>query len=559
MSGEDTRPGGRADARLSASDVDLDRAYRVLNERPQVALELARRVQAAGRAGSDARQIGRALALEARVAIRRGDLEGALAVLLRVEPMLACCDAPDLVSEVALASARLTFYSGGYREALERIEEAICIADEHRLDRVRVDARMHLSLVLGSIDTTACLDAARELVAVSIDTGSTYDEATARNDVAYSLYVEGDLEGAAAGIEPAIELAASLGDDGRYALAYCLGTRADIRLGSGDPTGALEDCDDVLRLLEDGDEPDPYLHGVTHEVRMRCLVALGRVLDAVQAGYRGLIVTGNAVPFVRGMLLRGLAAVLREAGRPDEGYDALVEGFALERTVLEQQATRHLALQRAALETASARREAAALGARNAELQSLVDELNATKLELERKMGQLERLRDRFREQAHHDWLTGLRNRRWLARELPRQVAAARRTGAAVALALLDLDHFKAVNDRFGHDAGDRVLREVAMILTSGVRESDVVVRTGGEEFAVIMPGASRDEAIGCAERLRAALHEHRWSSLEAGTSLTLSAGIVSLAECALTEDLLALADRRLYEAKAAGRDRVAA
>src|SRR5207244_248408 len=126
--------------------------------------------------------------------------------------------------------------------------------------------------------------------------------------------------------------------------------------------------------------------------------------------------------------------------------DALAEGFALERTVLEQQATRQLALQRASLETTAARREAMALSARNGELQELVDELHATKGELELRMTELERLRDRFREQAHQDWLTGLRNRRWLARELPRLVAEARRSGAPMSLALIDIDHFKTVN-----------------------------------------------------------------------------------------------------------------
>jgi len=533
----------------------LDRAYAVLNEQPALAIELA----AAARASGEPRLLGRALALEARVAIRRGDLERALALLLEAETLLAVCDAPDLVAETAVAAARLTFYSGGYRDALERIEHAIEIADAHRLDRVRVDARNHLSLVLGSMELPECLDVARALVALTSELGCRYEEAGARNDVAYSLFMTGDHAAAAAEIEPAIALAASLGPGGRYALAYALGTRADVRLVTGDALGALADADEVLRLLEDGDEPDPYLHGVSHEVRMRCLVALGRVVDAVQAGYRGLIVTGNAVPFVRGLLLRGLAEVLRAAGRPDEAYDALAEGFSLERTVLEQQATRQLALQRAALETAAARRETAALSTRNAELGALVDELHATKGELEHRMRQLERLRDRFREQANQDWLTGLRNRRWLARELPRLVAAARRTGAPMSLAVFDIDHFKTVNDRFGHEVGDRVLRSFSALLACTVREADVVVRTGGEEFAVVMPATPRDEGVHCCERVRDALRGHVWPAPDPALTLTVSAGIVSLDERESVRELSALADDRLYAAKAAGRDRVAA
>ena len=557
MSGNDVfpRPEKGADESSSEAAAGLERAYVVLNEQPALALELARPAKASGQPSL----VGRALALEARVAIRRGDLEKALVVLLEAEPLLAGCESPELVAEVAVASARLTFYSGGYREALERIEEAISVADEHSLHRVRVDARSHLSLILGSMELPECLDVARELVGLSSGLGFRYEEAAARNDVAFSLYTAGDVDAAAAEVEPAIELAASLGAEGRYALAYALGTRADIRLSSGDALGALADVDEVLRLLEDGDEPDPYLHGVTHEVRMRCLVALGRILDAVQAGYRGLIVTGNAVPFVRGMLLRGLAAVLRAAGRPDEAYDALAEGFTLERSVLEQQATRQLALQRVSLETVAARREMAALSARNTELHTLIAELNDTKSELERRMRQLERLRDRFREQAHHDWLTGLRNRRWLARELPRLAAGARRSGEPMSLALVDIDHFKTVNDRFGHDVGDRVLQTFAGLLVETVRDSDVVIRTGGEEFVVLMPATPRAEGILCCERVREALRGHRWPAPDAELVLTVSAGLVSLDERDTVRELSALADGRLYAAKAAGRDRIAA
>jgi diguanylate cyclase (GGDEF)-like protein len=540
---------------VSTLERDLETAYAVLAEQPARAVGLA----AAARASGEARLVGRALALEARVAIRRGDLEHALALLLDAEPLLAGCDAPDLVAEVAVASARLTFYSGGYREALERIEAAVTLADAHGLDRVRVDARMHQSLILGSLGLPECIDVARELVGITSGLGLVYEEASARNDVAYSLYASGDAATAAVEIEPAIALAFSLGDAGRCALAYALGTRADIRLATGDPDGALSDVDEVLHLLEDGNEPDPYLHGLTHEVRMRCLVALGRGVDAVEAGYRGLIVTGVVVPFVRGLLLRGLASALRAAGRPDEAYDALAEGFALERTVLEQQATRQLALQRATLETAAARREAVALSARNEELQSFVDELHVTERELERRMRELERLRDRFREQAHQDWLTGLRNRRWLARELPRLAAESRRSGRPMTVALLDIDHFKSLNDRFGHEVGDRVLQTFSSVLLATVRESDVVVRTGGEEFAVLMPDTDREDALVCWGRIRTALRVCDWPAPEPRLRLTASAGLVSLDERESVRELAVLADARLYEAKAAGRDRIAA
>src|SRR5256885_15306137 len=137
-------------------------------------------------------------------------------------------------------------------------------------------------------------------------------------------------------------------------------------------------------------------------------------------------------------------------------------------------------------------------------------------------MQRREQLRDRFREQAHQDWLTGLRNRRWLARELPRLVAASRRSGEPMTMALFDIDHFKTVNDRFGHDVGDRVLQTFGSVLVEAVREAGVVVRTGGEEFVGLMPGTSRDEAIRCYERGRDGLRRGPWPG--PGPTLPLTA-----------------------------------
>jgi diguanylate cyclase (GGDEF)-like protein len=126
-------------------------------------------------------------------------------------------------------------------------------------------------------------------------------------------------------------------------------------------------------------------------------------------------------------------------------------------------------------------------------------------------------------------------------------------------VALLDIDHFKTINDRFGHDVGDRVLQMFASVLTATVRESDLVVRTGGEEFAVLMPGTGRDDALACWERIRTALRGCVWPAPESRLGLTVSAGLVSLDERDSVRELAALADDRLYEAKAAGRDRIAA
>ena len=160
------------------------------------------------------------------------------------------------------------------------------------------------------------------------------------------------------------------------------------------------------------------------------------------------------------------------------------------------------------------------------------------------------------REQADRDWLTGLHNRRYLARELSRHAAAP--DAGPFSLAVLDLDHFKAINDRFGHEAGDQVLMRVAALLLGGVRGQDVVVRTGGEEFVLLMP--QTDDRRG-RRLLRAAAAARSATSRGTrslpGVTLTASVGVATADDARDLQALAELADRRLYEAKRSGRDRV--
>ena len=162
-----------------------------------------------------------------------------------------------------------------------------------------------------------------------------------------------------------------------------------------------------------------------------------------------------------------------------------------------------------------------------------------------------------LREQADRDWLTGLHNRRYLARELGRRAAGP--DAGPFTLVVLDLDHFKAVNDQFGHDVGDRVLIRVASLLLGEMREKDTVVRTGGEEFVLVMPDTGANAAAVVCDRLLAAIRDEAWHDIAAGMTLTASAGVATADGGTDLDALAGLADARLYEAKRAGRDRVVA
>jgi diguanylate cyclase (GGDEF)-like protein len=160
-----------------------------------------------------------------------------------------------------------------------------------------------------------------------------------------------------------------------------------------------------------------------------------------------------------------------------------------------------------------------------------------------------ERLVASLAAEARVDALTGLLNRRGFEERLAPEVARAGREGTPLAFVALDLDHFKRVNDRHGHEAGDRALVLVAEAIGGQIRASDLAARWGGEEFVVVLPGAGAEAAHGFAERVRAAV-------AAAGGGLKISAGVAAGDGPLDPRALLAAADDALYAAKRAGRDR---
>jgi len=156
------------------------------------------------------------------------------------------------------------------------------------------------------------------------------------------------------------------------------------------------------------------------------------------------------------------------------------------------------------------------------------------------------------------DSLTGVLNRRYLDRRLADEVKRAQRGGGQLSVLIVDLDLFKSVNDRYGHLEGDRLLQAVARTIGASVRDIDVVTRFGGEEFAVILPGASENDAYVVAERIRRAIEVMDYTSMTHGyIPITLSGGIAALNSAIHTPaQLIGVADRRLLEAKRTGRNK---
>lgn len=167
------------------------------------------------------------------------------------------------------------------------------------------------------------------------------------------------------------------------------------------------------------------------------------------------------------------------------------------------------------------------------------------------------RLRETLQVQSTRDALTGLYNRRYMEESLDRELHRAAREEQSLALLMLDLDNFKRFNDRLGHAAGDALLRSLGEYLLNQVRREDVPCRYGGEEFVVILPKASKDDAHRRAERLR---EDARAQWIPYGPGVTVSIGVAAYPEDGMSaRALLDAADTALYKAKAEGRDRVVA
>jgi diguanylate cyclase (GGDEF)-like protein len=166
----------------------------------------------------------------------------------------------------------------------------------------------------------------------------------------------------------------------------------------------------------------------------------------------------------------------------------------------------------------------------------------------------------RLEEEATVDEKTGLANYRVFYKKLREEWERSERYKLPLSIVMLDLDDFKRVNDSVGHPAGDRVLREFAVLLSGGARGTDLPARYGGEEFAMILPHTDRDRAQRVAERIRAAVADFSFLEPDLPLRVTVSAGAATFAPAvpiASAEQLVAAADRALYAAKKAGKNRV--
>ena len=216
----------------------------------------------------------------------------------------------------------------------------------------------------------------------------------------------------------------------------------------------------------------------------------------------------------------------------------------------------HLEHSRAENETAREALQQSKLELENRVQQRTEELLNAND-KLREEISERRRIEGILRQTALTDFLTQLPNRRSMIQRLESEVARFERNGQPFSLVLLDIDNFKAVNDSYGHDAGDAVLISVAESMRAWVRENDVLARWGGEEFLVLLTDTELQSAAEQAERLRKAFEAHSFGEQSGGIKITASLGVASYRDGRSIDDCIKEADIALYRAKTHGRNRV--
>jgi diguanylate cyclase (GGDEF)-like protein len=480
---------------------------------------LGERARAAGARGVELR----CRLLEADVLARSCDVRAAVEILRSVR------EAADAEGErLALARAHFVMANaldriGARAQSLDEAEQAVQLLDDEAPLHLQVDHTMTLALLTSlfrngnvSFDLFAhCLELAHRL-------GDSTMQLTVLNNIAWIQYERGDLESARSTVEDLLAVASA----SRTPLNLStVDTVARVRFELGDPAAA----EAMVREAITGPSPAVETDSMALPAALLTLAKIVASREGPAAARPlleeclGLSVARNLVE-MEARALRELARALATEQEFKRAYAAHVAFFDRWERLRATEAEAQAAALQALYDTELARR-------RSRELEQL----------------------------AQRDPLTGLWNRRYLSDRLPRLARVACRTARPLSIAVCDLDHFKRVNDVLSHETGDRVLVSTSRLLRRAVEPGGFVVRFGGEEFLLVLPGHDREQAGRVAEDVRAAMHAHPWLADAGCWPVTISIGVATLGADGDIATMIAEGDRNMYQAKRCGRDRVVA
>ncbi len=468
----------------------------------------------------------RAQLVQADLVRRRGNVADAGRVAQDVRRWAADHDSRHLLARSHFLLAAVFQELGDLSAALENAVQAIDLLDDDAVPALRIDHLARLADCLGLQGDVGARERYAEVLQLAEDQGDVDRQLLVLNNRSYVEMLAGEFETA---LGLATRLQALAGEHGVELSIGRLDTVARALIG----LGRLAEAEtvllpglspEVLDASPDGDAGADFLLTLA-EIQRR----LGRVAEAQE----------TLDECIRRCEANGLTSIRVRARREQAELHAAGGHF-------EAAFAEHKLYSQEALDLQSAQRDARARA-----LQAMYETTEAR------------RQSRRYRELSLRDPLTGLYNRRYVDEQFPRLLEAVAGTDEAVAVALLDLDHFKRVNDTFSHDVGDQVLRTVADLLEQATPAAGAggsfAARMGGEEFLLVLVGADPVTAAQQLEDVRRSVAAHPWDELVPGLSVTISAGLASTVgvRAPVPAELLGRADAHLYRAKRQGRDRV--
>jgi len=465
--------------------------------------------------------VARVRLLRAHLHRRLGDLPEAIEMAGAVHSW-AEDHGHDLLSSRTHCALSMIFRHVGDRAgSMEHAVQALALTAPDAPSWVRVNHLLWMGVSVASMNT---VDEAQLYFDEALVLAEQIDDLELRinvlNNVAYSTYEIGDL---ASATRYADQLDALIVGRTVEECASYLDTIARIALEHGDH-------DRVERLLMPVLQTDDSAMAAEADAVPACLLTLaesrrkrGDLVQAQQALSRcRYLVDRRGLLEISTEVRREQAALHADGGMFRDAYTELAR--AIEETVTLQDAAR--------------------------EFRAHVAHANF-------EFAETRKSRDEFRDMAWRDPLTGLHNRRHMDVELPRHVRTCVADGKPISVAILDLDHFKRVNDTMSHKVGDDVLCQAARIMFDCAPEGVGVIRLGGEEFVILMPGVDHPTALAHCDAIRRALEHHSWTSSAGDLTVTASVGVTTTNSALSASALLANADRNLYAAKRSGRNRV--